>query len=231
MVVLVGLYLVYIGFALRAPHVEEERIGVPGYLVDRPNRLRVPLVVAMFLFSAGTILVAVEPFAHGLEALGPRVGLSSFFTIQWIAPLASESPELVITAYLVHKARSTAAFNALISSKLNQWTLLIGTLVVVYSVALGSYGALPLDPRQAGEIWLTAAQSFFALALLMNFWISGREAAALLLLFAVQLLPRFHHHDALIGFSLLYVALGLILVVARRGAVPALIDDLRDRTT
>jgi len=66
--------------------------------------------------------------------------IPAFFMIQWIAPLASESPELIVVLVLVTKARSTAGFNALISSKLNQWTLLIGTLVV-YSFALGQYGA------------------------------------------------------------------------------------------
>jgi len=80
--------------------------------------------------------------------------------IQWIAPLASEAPELIVVVYLVNKARSTAGFNALISSKLNQWTLLIGTLVVVHSLALGRYGVLAFDFKQSAEIWLTAAQSF-----------------------------------------------------------------------
>jgi len=88
--------------------------------------------------------------------------------IQWIAPLASEAPELIVVVYLVNKARSTAGFNALISSKLNQWTLLIGTLVVVHSLALGRYGVLAFDFKQSAEIWLTAAQSFFAVSLLQS---------------------------------------------------------------
>ena len=62
----------------------------------------------------------MKPFAKGLETLGPQLGLSSFFMIQWVAPLASESPEFIATAYLVRKLRTTSAFNALISSKLNQ---------------------------------------------------------------------------------------------------------------
>jgi cation:H+ antiporter len=137
------------------------------------------------------IFTAVEPFAHGLEDLGLEYGIPRFFMIQWIAPLASESPELIVTAYLVNKARSTAAFNALISSKLNQWTLLIGTLAVVYSIALGQYGVLPFDGKQAAEIWITAAQSLFALVLLMDFRISMREAIALIVLFTSQVLAEF----------------------------------------
>ncbi|MDY7082371.1 MAG: hypothetical protein SXQ77_08215, partial [Halobacteria archaeon] len=92
----------------------------------------------------------------------------------------------IATGYLVAKSRSTAAFSTLISSKLNQWTLLIGTLVVVYSISLGFYDVLQFSQRQAGEIWLTAAQSFFAVVLLIDFKISVREALVLLGLFVVQ---------------------------------------------
>lgn len=82
-----------------------------------------------------------------LETLGPRLGLPSFFMIQWVAPLASESPGFAATAYLVRKLRTTSTFNALISSKLDQWTPLIGTLVVVYGFSLGSYGVLRSSRR------------------------------------------------------------------------------------
>jgi cation:H+ antiporter len=181
------------------------------------------------------IFTAVEPFAHGLEALGESFGIPSFFMVQWIAPLASESPELVVVAYLVNKARSTAGFNALISSKLNQWTLLIGTLVVVYSLALGRYGALPFDAKQAAEIWLTAAQSFFALAILVNLRISLREAVALLVLFVSQVGLEFviirdlaalpvTSIELLLGFTAVYVALGCWLFVRRRRELGRLVS-------
>jgi cation:H+ antiporter len=191
-VVLVSLYLAYIAIIIRGGVEEvEEQVGVPAYFHERPQHVRIPVAILLFVFSGALIFTAVEPFAHGLEQLGVDYGVPKFFMIQWIAPLASESPELIVTAYLVNKARSTAAFNALISSKLNQWTLLIGTLAVVYSISLGSYGVLPFDDKQAAEIWITAAQSLFALALLLDFRISAREAVALLVLFVSQVLVEF----------------------------------------
>ncbi|PSP55868.1 sodium:calcium antiporter [Halobacteriales archaeon QS_1_67_19] len=223
MAVLVGIYFTYIYFTLQAEHSHEEQIGVPAYLQSFRKHLRVPVYVGLFLFSGVLILTAVEPFAHGLEELGVMIGVPKFLMIQWIAPLASESPELIVVAYLVNKARSTAAFNALISSKLNQWTLLIGTLVLVYSVSLGHYGTLPLEQKQAGEIWLTAAQSFFALTILVNFNISIREALALLVLFVVQLYPPFHQYEALLAFSAIYIVLGSALLVTRWQALQVLV--------
>ena len=213
---LVALYAAYIAVVLRGETSHEVALGVPGYLQRKARGPRVATVLLMFAYSAFVILIAVKPFAKGLEVLGPRLGVSSFFMIQWVAPLASESPEFIATAYLVNKARTTAAFNALISSKLNQWTLLIGTLVVVYSVSLGFYDALSFSQRQAGEIWLTAAQSFFAVTLLVNFEISTREAVALLGLFVAQFYPPFHEYEGLLLYSGLYVVLGAAVLVVRR---------------
>jgi cation:H+ antiporter len=233
---LVGLYVAYIAIVLGG-EVEEtdEHVGVPAYLQTFPKPYRAATVVALFVYSGAMIFTAVEPFAHGLEQIGVDLGIPSFFMIQWLAPLASESPELIVVAVLVTKSRSTAGFNALISSKLNQWTLLIGTLVLVYSIALGQYGALPFNQKQSGEIWLTAAQSLFALALLVNFELSMREALALLVLFASQVLLEFliirdavalgvSSYEVLLLFSGVYVVLAVGLLIARRGAVVSLLD-------
>ncbi|MEE6209428.1 sodium:calcium antiporter [Salarchaeum sp. III] len=227
-IVLVGLYAAYVVVILRGETTHEPQLGVPGYLQRRSRPRRIAAVLAMFVFSAFVILIAVKPFAKGLETLGPQLGLSSFFMIQWVAPFASESPEFIACAYLVRKLRTTSAFNALISSKLNQWTLLIGTLVVVYSISLGSYGVLQFSQKQAGEIWLTAAQSFFAVTLLVNFEISLREAVALLGLFALQFLPFFQDFRGLVLFSGFYLALGVALLVHRRDDIPTVFARARE---
>ncbi|WP_136718121.1 sodium:calcium antiporter [Halorientalis salina] len=237
--VLVGLYVAYIGIIIRAgAEGQDTHVGVPAYFQSYSKAPRVAVVLSLFAYSGVMILTAVEPFAHGLEEIGVQNGIPEFFMIQWIAPLASESPELIVVTVLVMKARSTAGFNALISSKLNQWTLLIGTLAVVYSVALGQYGVLQFDFKQALEIWLTAAQSFFAMALLVDFTISLREAVALLVLFLSQVFIEFYilkgmalspeaaealSKDFLLAFTGLYVVLGVALFVRRREAVVELL--------
>jgi cation:H+ antiporter len=216
MLFLVGLYGTYIVLILRGGVEEKEaHVGVPAYFQEYVRRYRVAVVLSLMAYSGFLILTAVHPFAHGLEKLGLQMGIDPFLMIQWVAPLASESPELVVVAYLVNKARTTAGFNALISSKLNQWTLLIGTLVLVYSISLGQYGVLSFEQKQAGEIWLTAAQSLFALSLLVNFRISARESVVLLALFLAQLHPWFHHYEALLGFSAIYIVLALVLFAYR----------------
>jgi cation:H+ antiporter len=229
MVVLVSLYALYIVFAIKTPPTPKPHTGVPAYLQSFSKPRRISTVIGLFAFSGFIIFVAVEPFAHGLEEIGAQVGIPPFLMIQWIAPLASESPEFVIVTLLVLKARSNASFNALISSKLNQWTLLIGTLMVVYSVSLGYYGALPMGQRQMGEIWLTAAQSYFALALLVDLRISVREALVLLGLFLIQLYPAFHEFEWLLVFTGIYLTLGTFLLIRRRQRLLELLGFFRER--
>ena len=226
---LVGLYLLYLLVIIRGD-VEEsvEHVGVPAYFQQFAKARRSVVVLLGFAFSGAVIFTAVEPFAEGLEQLGLQYGIPEFFMIQWLAPLASESPELIVVAYLVNKSRSTAGFNALISSKLNQWTLLIGTLAVVYSISAGSVGTLPFDSKQAVEIWITAAQSLFAIAILANFEVSTREAVALLLLFVTQVLAEFYvvqtyaepaatniSMSILYAYTAAYIVLGVGLFITR----------------
>ena len=227
---LVGLYVLYIGVILRGDVDEdEEHVGIPAYFQAYPKARRIAVVLSLFAFSGAMIFTAVEPFAHGLEVLGKNFGVPEFFMIQWVAPLASESPELIVVVYLVNKARSTAGFNALISSKLNQWTLLIGTLAVVYSISAGEIGTLAFDHKQSVEIWITAAQSFFALALITNFEISTREAVVLFVLFISQVVVEVGlilalgesaatepSITVLYAYTVLYSVLGIGLFVKRR---------------
>ena len=237
-VLLVGLYLTYIIIIIRGDvDTEEEHVGVPQYFQNWSLPWRPLAVLTFFGYSGLMIFTAVEPFAHGLESIGVNNGIPEFFMIQWIAPLASESPELIVVVVLVNKARSTAGFNALISSKLNQWTLLIGTLSVVFSLAYGQYGVLPFDFKQAAEIWITAAQSYFALAILVNFEISVREAIAIFGLFISQVILEFMvvrgvldfaTVDILLAYTAVYIVAGTILFVIRREALKLMLGLAAD---
>ena len=52
--------------------------------------------------------------------------------------------------------RPTAALGALVSDKINQWTLLVGMIPVVYAFGTGHLTGFPLDARQHEEFFLTA---------------------------------------------------------------------------
>jgi len=187
-VVFVSIYIAYTYLAIKSPVEEFNAIGVTEYLCSLPKTYRRSTVVFMMLFSAFAILVSVEAFADSLIHTGEIFELDPFLMVQWIAPLASEAPEFVVAFIFVSKLRYTHSISVLISSKVNQWTLLLGTISIIYSISIGSITALPLDTRQTHEVFLTAAQSIFALSIILNRRFSVVEALALLSLFLVQFL-------------------------------------------
>ncbi|MBI2935978.1 MAG: sodium:proton exchanger, partial [Chloroflexi bacterium] len=221
-VVMVALFGLYLWFSGRAERVEPELMG-PAATVGAlaPPRRRV-IVVSLFVFAAATILASAEPFAESLLKAGRTLGIDEFVMVQWVAPLASESPEILIAVIFTIKGQVRMAMTALISAEVNQWTLLVGTLPFVYTASLGQFTllGLPLDARQAEEIWLTAAQSLFAVVLLARLRLNGWAGLALLLLWAGQL--GFTTTEARFVFVGLYLAATVGLLALDRGRLGAL---------
>lgn len=215
MVVLVGCFVGYMWRIAGAEAEEPEIVGPAVALARLRPALRRSAIGACFAFSAAVILGSAEPFAEALIHLGRGHGIDEFLLVQWLAPVASEAPEVVIACILTLRGRAQAGMGAMVSAKVNQWTLLVGTLPLVYSAALGRPGALHLDARQVEEILLTAAQSLFAIAVLCDRRLSIADAAVLFLLFVSQLF--FPDPSVRYGFAGLYVLLaGLLLLRKRR---------------
>ncbi|MEV6416847.1 sodium:proton exchanger [Kribbella sp. NPDC051718] len=142
-------------------------------------------VVAMFMAAAGIILLSAEPFADSLVEGGQALGIDQFLLVQWLAPLASEAPEFIVAILFAWRGKGAAALGLLISAKVNQWTLLIGSLPIAYGIG-GGPAALPLDGRQVEEFLLTATQTVLGLAVLLSLRFPRWAAWTLLGLFAVQ---------------------------------------------
>lgn len=222
-IVLVSMFVIYLVFTSRVESEEAELVGparAMGSLDDRPRRT---LVVLALIYSAVVIFASAEPFAESLIEIGHKFGVSEFFLIQWLAPLASESPEILVASLLAWRGRANVGMGALISSKVNQWTLLIGTLPIAFSIAARHFAltsGLPLDDRQREEIFLTAAQSAFAIAVFVNLRMNAREAVALFVLFATQLFIT--NEMARVVYAGLYTVLCIILLIIHRKDVPVL---------
>jgi cation:H+ antiporter len=144
-------------------------------------------VGALFIFAAGVVILSAEPFADGLVTTGRRLGIDEFLLVQWLAPLASEAPEFLVAALLAMRGKPGAALAVLVSSKVNQWTLLVGSLPIAYSIGAGHIASLPLDERQVAEVLLTAAQSLFGVGVLASMSLSLWDSAVLAGLFVGQL--------------------------------------------
>jgi cation:H+ antiporter len=231
--ILVAIFAAYTLRISRAPAEEPHLVGPARLIGTFGVGRRRAAVVAMFLFAAGVILLCAEPFADSLVQTGRQFGISEFLLVQWLAPLASEAPELLVAGLYAWRLNTNAGLGTLVSSKVNQWTLLVGTLPIVFAVASGGLSGLPIDAHQREELLLTAAQSFFALAVLASLSISVREALMLFGLFWAQflvgaLVPESLADVERVGVSIAYLLLGLAIFARdRRLVLPLLRDGLR----
>ena len=188
--VLVAIFGAYVWRVRGAPGGEEDDEGEEPGPAAALNALPAPaqwgVMAALTLSACAIILVAAEPFAEAMVASGRLLGLSEFLLIQWLAPLASEAPAVTVAVLFVFAGHAAGGLTALISDKINQWTLLVGMLPLAMSAGAGAATALPLDARQAEEFFLTAAQSLFALGLLLRLRLGVWSALALAGLFGLQ---------------------------------------------
>ncbi|RIT22369.1 sodium:proton exchanger [Mycobacteroides abscessus] len=177
-----GFYLFTIS---RGEAEEPDLVGTAAAIGMLPKHLRRSTVVTMFVLAASVILLCAEPFANSLVSAGTQLGVDQFLLVQWLAPLASEAPEFIIAAIFAARGKGTAAIATPISSKVNQWTLLIGSLPLAHLAGGGGF-SLVLDARQVEETLLTATQTMMGVALILALRFHRATAWALLALFVVQ---------------------------------------------
>ncbi len=220
--VMFTLFAAYLYISSRAPP-EEDRVFVgPAAAIAALGKTQRRLVVlGIFVYAAGVIFAAAEPFAQSLVRTGEDAGVDKFVLVQWVAPLASESPEFILAGMMAMRGRHDAAMTILISSKVNQWTLLIGSLPLAFSISGGTFSPLDFDARQSEEVFLTAAQSLFAVAILISLTMGRWEAVGLGGLFLTQFF--FTDTTIRLGYAAAYTTLALLILARDRPRLPAFI--------
>jgi cation:H+ antiporter len=213
-----GFYL----FKLSRGDVEEpELIGTAAALGALPERMRRVAVAALFIIAAGVIVTCAKPFADNLIGAGTQLGIDRFLLVQWVAPLASEAPEFIIATIFASRGKGDVAIAMLISAKVNQWTLLIGSLPVAFMLG-GGTAAMHLDSRQVEEIVLTAAQTLMGVTLLLGLRFQRWTAWALLILFVVQF--PLTSTEGRLALSGVYGVIAAVALVRYRRELPAILS-------
>jgi cation:H+ antiporter len=228
--ILVGIFAAYTWRVSRAPAEEPHLVGPARYVGALSKAGRRASVVGMFAFAAAVILLSAERFAEALVETGEAVHINEFLLVQWLAPLASEAPELLVAGLYAWRLNTNAGLGTLVSSKVNQWTLLVGTLPIVFAIGFGGLHGLPIDAHQREELLLTAAQSLFAVAVLATLSISTREALLLFGLFWAQFIvgavvPESAQGVERIIVSGAYILLASAIFYRDRRNVPVLVRN------
>src|SRR5271170_678966 len=210
-----GFYL----YKLSRGEVEEpELVGTAAALGALPDRARRIAVAALFIFAAAVIVTCAKPFADNLIDAGTQLGIDRFLLVQWLAPLSSEAPEFIIATIFAARGKGAIAIATLISAKVNQWTLLIGSLPVAFLLG-GGGPSMQLDGRQIEEIVLTATQTLMGVALLLGLRFQRWAAWALLGLFIVQF--PITSTEGRLFLSAAYSAIAVVALVRNRRQLPA----------
>jgi cation:H+ antiporter len=185
-VVLFTIFGLYVWRALKTEQDERPLVGPSAWVAERLGRGgRIALIALWMVYACGAIWFGAAPFAEGLVEVGRRWEVDEFILIQLVGPLSSESPEFIVAALFVLRHRASTALGALVSSKINQWTLLVGAIPIFYAASKGSLEALELEARPKEELLLTSAQSLFAIAVLSDLRFDLLEAVLLLTLYVV----------------------------------------------
>ena len=185
------IYFVYLFFLKKIPPQEEEKIEdmdrIPRLILRQPRRVRNAIITGLFVGGGLILYVAAEPFLESLKALAVGLGISTFVFVQWVAPFLSEFPEKVSAFNWARRVSSAPmALMNMVSSNINQWTMLAAMLPIAYALALGRAATIDFDPHQELEVLLTIGQSLLGALLLANMRFNWWEAALLFTLWVVQ---------------------------------------------
>jgi len=193
--VLLLLYLAYLALLLRVPpHAEEELSDAPAvsrWAYGLGGVRRVVAIAGLFVVGGVLLYLAAAPFLESMIALAAALGVSDFVFVQWVAPFLSEFPEKVSAfAWARRVDKAPMALMNMLSSNINQWTILAAMIPVVFgwshAAAGGGWTSFTFDAEQRVEIALTLAQSLLAMLLLMGMRFDWWEAVGLFALWLVQ---------------------------------------------
>ena len=191
--VLASCYFVYLGALLRLPPREgdveemEDLPAVSRWALSFGPVKRGWAIAGIFVVGGALLAVSAHSFVESMLALSIAAGVTPFVFVQWVAPFLSEFPEKLSAFNWARQiSKAPMAVMNLVSSTINQWSILSALIPVVYSFSKGTPSAIVFDEHQRLEILLTLLQSLLAWLLLVNLDLAAFEAGILFVFWLVQ---------------------------------------------
>lgn len=186
-------YFAYLFALLRVPPREgdveeiEDLPAVSRWALGLGPGRRGWAIAAIFLVGGLILLVSAHAFVESMLAIAITVGVTPFVFVQWVAPFLSEFPEKLSAFNWARQiTKAPMAVMNLVSSTINQWSILSALIPVIYSFSKGTPSAIVFDEHQRLEILLTLLQSFLGWLLLVNLDLRAFEAGILFVFWFVQ---------------------------------------------
>ena len=224
--VLLLLYAGYLAVLNRIPPREHEDVEdlarVPLAVIRLPAGPRRLAILGLFAVGALVLYLTAHPFLNSMIGLATLLGVSQFVFVQWMAPFLSEFPEFTSTFNWARgRGKAGLALMNMVSSNINQWTVLAAMIPIVYSLSLGRLSAVPLAEHRV-ELLLTLLQSALGVVLLSNFNFQAHEALGLLGLWLAQFLVP-HWREEVTALYAAWLAVELVSMAWRRDRLRAFV--------
>src|SRR5690348_10876549 len=223
-VILLVLYALYLLALLRHPpesgeHVEDAP-AVSQWAYRQPGWRRPAAIGGLFLVGGALLFFTAHPFLESMLAVAGMLGVSQFVMVQWVAPFLSEFPEkLSAFSWARRVSHAPMALMNLVSSNINQWTVLAPMIPLVYGYshwhATGTWSDFHFDGEQQLEILITLLQSSVAVLVLLTLEFQWYEAAGIFVLWLVQFIVP-HWRIEVAGGDGAWIAVLVGLYVMRR---------------
>lgn len=194
-VVLIALYGIYLWVLMRNPPKQEEELSdappVSRWAYNQRGWRQKAAIGGLFVLGGALLYLTAHPFLESMLAVAGLLGIGQFFLVQWLAPFLSEFPEFVSTINWARRVtRAPMALMNIVSSNINQWTILAAMIPLVYGFSHlhhhGTWSDFHFDAPQRIEIVLTLLQTLLGVLLLANMEFDWLDASALLVLWLVQ---------------------------------------------
>lgn len=202
--IFIFFYIIYLLLLSKLPPEEnaEEVARFIMKVLERGRKTASVFALLMFLTGGFLLLFLAEPFLHSMLAVALFFGMKEFYFVQWVAPFLSEFPEKVSAFNWARKnTLASAGILNLVSSTINQASLLLGIIPFIYSVSKGSISAIIFDDAQLFEIELTLSQILVGSLILIDMNFSFFDAFLMFSLWFIQFISPQLRVYVLFAFS------------------------------
>ena len=209
---LICVYLFYLYISSKKESEEAEFVGISEYITNFRKPARISINVSLITFSAISIFIVSHPFVESLIHVGEKFGIDEYYLIQWLAPLASESPEILIAGLFAFRNKSIESIAIILSSQANQMSLLIGSMGWIFAFATNKFVSFPVNDTQSIEFLLTAAFALIQIAIIYKSKFNKTIIISLMLLFFSQLI--FSNSDFKLYLSIFLFCISIPLFIS-----------------
>jgi cation:H+ antiporter len=225
-VVLIALYAIYLWVLMRNPPKQEEALSdapaVSRWAYRQRGWRQKAAIGGLFVLGGALLYLTAHPFLESMLAVAGLLGIGQFFLVQWVAPFLSEFPEFVSTINWARRVtRAPMALMNIVSSNINQWTILAAMIPLVYGFShlhhFGTWSDFHFDAPQQVEILLTLLQTLLGVLLLANMEFDWLDASALLVLWLIQfIVPHLREEVSIVYGVWIVVLLGQFVLGKKR---------------